>query len=67
MLFLSSSPELAQEGDDACGHVLAVDPAETVRFVVKLVQRRLGAVQPVQVAHQQVQFPVRCMDITPSL
>ena len=42
---------VAQEADDALVVVVAVDPLEAGRIVVQLVQRRLLAIQAVEVGH----------------
>jgi hypothetical protein len=43
---------LAQEGEDGVGPIVADDPAEALGAGVTAVQRRLGAIKPIEVAYQ---------------
>ena len=51
LLMLAALGE-THERDHVPGHVVGVEPAESVRVVVELVKGRLAAIDPVQVPHE---------------
>ena len=48
----------AQPGINAVGRIIANQPLKALRYIILLIQRRLLAVQPVQVTHQLLHAPV---------
>ncbi len=52
-------PAVAEETNDASLKIFAIDPLETSRIKVRLVQQRLAAVQSVEVTHPALQSRVK--------
>src|SRR4051794_11379559 len=46
----AARPRLAEHAEDAVLGIVAVDPLEAVRLAIELVQRRLAAIERVEVA-----------------